>query len=264
VVHGGERAGSSGCLVPVPGHLRPSVGGYLSLVLLIGLVGGLAMGAVAAARRTQSSYSSFLASTNPSDVILSPAGAFSAGDLRRIAGLPQVRRVESVGGLNFRALGLNRVLARRVHAANLAHQVVILVSAGLYFSQDRVTVIQGHVNPSRPDEAVMTAAAMKLLGLHLGEVIPLGIYTSERARLPGYGTARVPPVARIDITPRPFQDHDVRPRMANGLSMDRLAHRVASVTSVRPNRRRAQMARLRRAAMILGPDRVLMCDLSSW
>jgi hypothetical protein len=71
VVHGGERAGSSGCLVPVPGHLRPSVGGYLSLVLLIGLVGGLAMGAVAAARRTQSSYSSFLASTNPSDVILS-------------------------------------------------------------------------------------------------------------------------------------------------------------------------------------------------
>ncbi|HUJ82639.1 MAG TPA: hypothetical protein VLW83_12215, partial [Candidatus Acidoferrales bacterium] len=46
--------------------------------------------------------------------------------------------------------------------------------------------------------------------------------------------------------PRPFQDHDVRPRIANGLSMDRLAHRVASVTSVRPNSRRAQMARLRR------------------
>ena len=52
--------------------------------------------------------------------------------------------------------------------------------------------------------------------------------------------------------------------MANGLSMDRLAHRVASVTSVRPKRRRAQIARLRRAAMILGPDRVLTCDLSSW
>ena len=39
--------------------------------------------------------------------------------------------------------------------------------------------------------------------------------------------------------------------MANGRSMDRPAHRVASVTSVRPNRRRAQMARLRSAAMIL-------------
>ena len=52
--------------------------------------------------------------------------------------------------------------------------------------------------------------------------------------------------------------------MVNGRSMDRLAHRVASVTSVRPNRRSAQMARLRSAAMILGPDRVLTWDLSSW
>ena len=52
--------------------------------------------------------------------------------------------------------------------------------------------------------------------------------------------------------------------MAKGRSMDLLAHRVASVTSVRPNRRRAQMARLRSAAIILGPDRVLTCDLSSW
>ena len=62
---------------------------------------------------------------------------------------------------------------------------------------------------------------------------------------------------------RPFQDHDVRPRVVNGRSMDRLAHRAASVTSVRPKRRRAQIARLRSEAMILGPDRVLTCDLSS-
>ena len=64
-------------------------------------------------------------------------------------------------------------------------------------------------------------------------------------------------------TPRPFQDHDVSPRMVNGRSMERPAHRVASVTSVRPARRSAPIARLRRAAMILGPDRVLTWDLSS-
>ena len=40
-------------------------GGYLTLVLLIGLIGGIAMGSVAAAWRTQSSYATFLASTNP-------------------------------------------------------------------------------------------------------------------------------------------------------------------------------------------------------
>ena len=63
--------------------------------------------------------------------------------------------------------------------------------------------------------------------------------------------------------PRPFQDHDVSPRMVNGRSMERPAHRVASVTSVRPAIRSAPIARLRRAAMTLGPFRVLTLDLSS-
>jgi hypothetical protein len=44
--------------------------GYLAIVLLIGLTGGVAMGSVAAARRTQASFATFLASTNPSDLSL--------------------------------------------------------------------------------------------------------------------------------------------------------------------------------------------------
>jgi hypothetical protein len=64
--------------------------------------------------------------------------------------------------------------------------------------------------------------------------------------------------------PRPFQDHCVSPRMVKGLSMERAAHRVASVMSVRPAMWSAPIARLRRAAMALGPDRVLTLDLSSW
>ncbi len=73
-----------------------------------------------------------------------------------------------------------------------------------------------------------------------------------------------PEIALAPAPPaRPFQDHDVSPRMVNGRSMERPAHRVASVTSVRPARRSAPIARLRRAAMTLGPDRVLTWDLSS-
>ncbi len=37
------------------------------MILLVGLVGGVAMGAIAAGRRTQSSFPAYLASTNPSD-----------------------------------------------------------------------------------------------------------------------------------------------------------------------------------------------------
>ena len=45
--------------------------GYVSLILLVGLVGGLGLGSLAAARRTQSSFSVLLAATNPSDLEVS-------------------------------------------------------------------------------------------------------------------------------------------------------------------------------------------------
>ena len=47
------------------------LGGYLAIVVLVGLTGGIAMGSFAAARRTQASFATFLASTNPSDLSLS-------------------------------------------------------------------------------------------------------------------------------------------------------------------------------------------------
>ena len=53
-------------------------GGYLGIVLLIGLVGGIAMASVEVGRRTQSSYPTFLASTGPSDLTVSVASTGSA------------------------------------------------------------------------------------------------------------------------------------------------------------------------------------------
>ncbi len=52
--------------------------------------------------------------------------------------------------------------------------------------------------------------------------------------------------------------------MVKGRSMERAAHRVASVMSVRPAMRSAPMARFLSEAMALGPERVLTRDLSSW
>src|SRR6185369_16499191 len=73
-------------------------GGYLTITLLVGLVGGLALGAIAGARRTQSSYPRFMKSTNPSDLIVlrnDSATDDNRGDpdfLRRLARLPHVAR----------------------------------------------------------------------------------------------------------------------------------------------------------------------------
>src|ERR1035438_2325292 len=43
--------------------------GYLSAVVLIGSVGGLALASVAGARRTESSFPTYEASTNPSTLV---------------------------------------------------------------------------------------------------------------------------------------------------------------------------------------------------
>jgi hypothetical protein len=58
--------------------------------LLTGLIGGIAMGSLAAARRTQSSFATFLASTKPADLSLTAQGPDLARTLER---LPGVRRV---------------------------------------------------------------------------------------------------------------------------------------------------------------------------
>ena len=80
--------------------------GYLAVALLVGLLGGLSMGAVAGARRTQSSFPVYLASTNPSDVQFFTEFApstnigYSARVDRAIARVPYVRRSVVVVGFD--------------------------------------------------------------------------------------------------------------------------------------------------------------------
>ena len=81
--------------------------GYLSLVVLIGLTGGLSMGAVAGARRTQSSFDSAAARVHSSDLfaltrVFNPTiglnTGYDAAVISAIARLPHVRHVETQVG----------------------------------------------------------------------------------------------------------------------------------------------------------------------
>ena len=72
--------------------------GLLSLVLLIGLIGGVAIESMAAARRTASSFSVYLTSTNPSDLsveIIPGNGWYSAAITKKIATLAHVKAVKA-------------------------------------------------------------------------------------------------------------------------------------------------------------------------
>jgi hypothetical protein len=71
---------------------------------------------------------------------------------------------------------------------------------GLYFNQDRVTVVDGRMaNPKRADQAVLTAQAARLLGVRLGETVRVGLYTNAQENSPTFGPT-VRPKRQIDIT----------------------------------------------------------------
>ena len=182
--------------------LRRRWTGYLGLVLIIGLTGGVALGAAAAARRTESSFPVFLASTNPSDLTVQYSQANAPAGLppfaRVVAGLPLVRHAESAVEPVADVLGPDGAPLPASIAASLTVASMASVD-GLYFDQDRVGVLAGRMaNPASRDEVMMNARAASLLGLRVGELVPIGFYTDAQAGSPGYGTARVRPVVRIE------------------------------------------------------------------
>ncbi len=135
-------------------------GGYLAIAVLVGLVGGIAMGSIAAARRTQSSYPAFLASTNASDLTMStygvtpdsPANGYSPALTRQIAQLPEVKLVENW-------VGVGMVPLRRDGSPDLNSPINTAGSLdGLYFNEDRATPVVGRMaDPRRADQFVTTA-----------------------------------------------------------------------------------------------------------
>jgi len=173
--------------------------GCLGVVLLIGLIGGIAMASIAAGRRTQSSYPTFLASTNPSDLTVSAgaanstASSGSAALSSKLAHLAGVKHVGSLLGPSAFPLAPNGALR------DVADQIGVFGSLnGMLQSQDRITVVEGRMaNPSRADELVMTAGAAKILGVHVGQAVPLGIYTTAQTELPGFGNPSVLPRLRV-------------------------------------------------------------------
>ena len=173
--------------------------GYLTIVLLIALVGGLAMGSIAGARRTQSSYPTFLARTNPSDLtvaVFNPADGGGPGPPlgAKIAHLVGVKEVRDL--VTPTLVPLTKSGAPRLSTVNL---VVTLGSLnGELAKQDGLTATSGRLaDPTRAVEIVMTGSASRLLGVRLGQVEPLGFYVASQMGLPGFGTSKVPP--RLEV-----------------------------------------------------------------
>ncbi|TVZ05470.1 ABC transporter permease [Trebonia kvetii] len=176
--------------------------GYLAITLLLGLVGGLAMGSVAAARRTQGAYLTYLAATNPSDLTVltglsGPSGApgYDPAVIQKIAALPAVRHVASYSGLNVAILGVD---GEPVPAPYIGGPLPGSLD-GEYFTTDRATAVEGRLpDPSRPDEIAIDAKGTPG-SVRVGTVAELGFYTNAQL-VELYAGKHVTPAARQRVT----------------------------------------------------------------
>ena len=170
---------------------------YLAIILLVASVGGLALGSVAAARRTQSSYNTFLANTNPSDLQIT---LYAPNVASKLARLPLVRHVGvssfSVNAFPVGKHGLpdfsNPLLNGKVaNSGSLTDE---------YFKQDRVALVAGRLaNPKKADEFMTDAQGAKAMGWHFGESIPMYVYTDALADTATFGVKYVKPTVSLTM-----------------------------------------------------------------
>ncbi|MFI5036757.1 MAG: FtsX-like permease family protein [Acidimicrobiales bacterium] len=227
-------------------RLRRRGSGYLGLVLVIGLIGGVALGAVAGARRTESSFPIYEASTNPSTVgvfsryLIPKFGmltGYSPREANLISHLPNVER--AANAIVFDA-NMDLTSVKGLHYRPVAGEgppAFVGSFDGEFTAVDRMTLVAGRrAIATRRDEAVMTVEAAREMGLHVGSVI----------RVPFYTDAEV-------LSPKSFKPHYVA-------SITMVGEVVASRDVVE-----SDLNRLKSAAVIFSPalTRFLALDSST-
>ena len=80
--------------------LRVGWRGWTGLAVIVALAGGAVLTAAAGASRTDSAYPRFLAQSNASDVLVSPAGNGTTGYDAALGALPGVAATAAVVGIN--------------------------------------------------------------------------------------------------------------------------------------------------------------------
>ena len=172
---------------------------YASIVLLVALVGGLALGSIAGARRSESAFPTFLKGTNPSDLAID-VGVYNPKILKEIARLPQVKSIATYVSPN--AVPVTQSGLIDTHSPLFTSNFDPIASLnGLYFTQDRMTILQGtRPNPRLPNEAMVNEFAAKLYGWRVGSVVRFGFFTNAQLGQSGFPTTPSTRIVDVRIT----------------------------------------------------------------
>ena len=153
---------------------RPALRGVwqqvLTLALLAGLLGGVALGAVAGARRTNAAYERYLTAINASDV-----GVNVPGQLPGMAATRPYELISSLPGVIAHAAYIGLSGVPLMHGKPDNSFLVNSLNGSLdgeYFSQDRATVLAGRLPPQgSTSTVVLTPAIAKAFGTGVGGVV---------------------------------------------------------------------------------------------
>jgi hypothetical protein len=142
----------------------------LALALLAGLLGGVALGAVAGARRTATAYGQYLAAIKASDVFVNVPGS--------LPGMSATRPYELISSLPGVIAHAAYIGLSGVPLAHGKPDNSFLVNSlngsldGEYFSQDRATVLAGRLPPQgSTSTVVLTPAIAKAFGTGVGGMV---------------------------------------------------------------------------------------------
>ncbi|HWE56832.1 MAG TPA: ABC transporter permease, partial [Acidimicrobiales bacterium] len=177
---------------------------YIVLALVIGVIGGVAMGSATIGRRTQSSFSAYLRHDNASTLTMSAYGVvtgsaasnYSPHVENEIRHLPEVETVEAWGGTFAVPVQPDGVPEA---AANNAVNVAVSID-GLFFDQDRASVVRGRMaDPNSPFEFVTSESGARALDLQVGQTVTFGLFGLSQVDSPGFGTPAVQPTRRLQM-----------------------------------------------------------------
>ena len=154
--------------------------------MLIGLLGGTALAAGAASRRTATAYDRFLEDSRASHLSVQNGGAVDLGQLARVAAFPEVE--SSAADVAFNTV---------VGEDDLAHEVVGSLD-GRYLEQDRMAVLRGRLpNPDRLDEVIVNEHAARTGGVRVGDRLSLRMFTEEQVSDESLDPATAVPAASL-------------------------------------------------------------------
>jgi FtsX-like permease family len=158
--------------------------GLMAIVLLVGLVGGVALGAVAAARRTQAAYPAYLSASHASAL---QVNVYTLST-RYGNAIPLSRQLGTLHGVLHVATSPSVFLfpvepkgTPTPTAINDGDVQFLGSLGGAYFDHDRPAVVAGRMaNPANLHEIVASASAASLLGWHVGQHLEFDAYSVQQ------------------------------------------------------------------------------------